>query len=221
MTKHEQSYADIFNAALAREVEDGKFHSFSVDGQDRDAGCDYVISDSDRFAIIEFKWTEKDLPSEARKGRRLELCVALQGNEEMRRFHDKCHFISWSNSGNGKSQTNIYRKEICTQEIFGTACGLNAIAASSTSRVGTAKFADDFFVKETRSLTLSEFEIYLAWVMKETSGSKESTIELLAYKQESGDVFTFKMKSLAEAQAWMKAYKVAPSSKHSRKLGPS
>lgn len=215
--KHEQSYADIFNLKLQKKLGPDKFHAFSVDGQDRDAACDYVITASDRFAIIEFKWQETDLPSEADKERRLGLCEELETNAEMTLLHDKCHFISWSDSDSGKSQTNIYRKEICTQGIFGTNCSLSSIEAATESRVGIGKFARKFFEKGTWSLTLPDFETYLAWVMTETSKSNSSTVELLAYRETSNDVFTFRLKSLSEVKAWVKTYKVGPKPKSKKK----
>ncbi|WDZ95771.1 hypothetical protein Herbaro_20195 [Herbaspirillum sp. WKF16] len=214
--KHEQSYADIFNRKLEEKAGPDKFHAFSVDGQDRDAGCDYVITDSDRFAIIEFKWQEKDLPSEAKKGRRRELCQELEKNEEMKNLHDRCHFISWSDSIQGKSQTNIYRKEICIGDIFGAGCGFGAAGASTESRVGLGEFAEEFFEKK-RSLKRRKFEKYLAWVMTETSESKSSTVELIAYREKSDDVFTFRMNSLSEVKAWMKTYKVEPRNKQKKR----
>src|SRR4051794_31743466 len=96
-----------------------RFHSFSFDGQDRDVGADYVLTDADRFAIVEFKYSESDLVSEKLKRRRLTLCQMLETRDDMRALHDFCHFISWSEARTKRIITNIYRHEICTQRIFG------------------------------------------------------------------------------------------------------
>ena len=56
--KHEQSYADAFREHMKQQAisRNCYFHAFSVDGQDRDLRGDYIISDSDRFALVEFKY---------------------------------------------------------------------------------------------------------------------------------------------------------------------
>ena len=205
--QHEQSSADIFRDFIKEQalVKGCRFHAFSLDGQDRDAGADYVLSDSDRFAIIEFKYAEQNLISEKYKTRRLTLCQELLNRQDMTDYHDKCHFITWSESDSGLIKTNIYRKEICNKSIFGESCGLVNPLPSQASQVSANAFADDFFGSQgLRSLSLHEFETYLAWVLTETSASTKSTVELLARNPNTNELSVKRLNSIAEAQEWVK-----------------
>lgn len=124
--KHEQELANIFRAHMAsKSIDKGyQFHTFSLGGQDRDAGADYLLTDSDRFTLIEFKYSDKDLISENKKTRRLTLCQMLPIRPDMESLHDKCHFITYSDSSDGSIKTNIYRKQICNTSVFGKESGL-------------------------------------------------------------------------------------------------
>lgn len=116
--KHEQSTADSFNSFMRLKAHhfNCSFHAFSVDGQDRDAGGDYVLTNSTQFAIIEFKHTYSDLLNEKKKKRRLMLCQQLKIREDMRLFHDRCHFISWTEDL--KVKMNIYRFMSTEMSLF-------------------------------------------------------------------------------------------------------
>lgn len=202
--QHEQSSADIFRDFIKEQalMKGCRFHAFSLDGQDRDAGADYVLSDSDRFAIIEFKYSEKNLISEKHKPRRLTLCQKLLNRQDMTDYHDQCHFITWSELGSGLIKTNIYRKEICNISIFGESCGLTK---TSPNQVSANTFADDFFGSQGLcSLSLHEFETYLGWVLTETSASTKSTVELLARNPNTNELSVKRLNSIAEAKTWVK-----------------
>ena len=210
--KHEQSLADLFrNFMQAKALEYGcRFHSFSLDGQDRDTGADYVLTDAYRFAIVEFKYSERDLVSEKSKPRRLTLCQKLLDRDDMLALHDACHFISWSEGPERRVVTNIYRHEICTQAVFGQSCGLLAQRPSTITRASARKFVEDFFsLKGSNSLSLAEFEDYMKWAMVETSGSTRTTLELVAHNPLSNDLALVQLNSIAEAQAWVQAH-IAP-----------
>ncbi len=211
--QHEQSLADNFNSFMKRKAAefDCRFHSFSLDGQDRDAGADYVLTDIDRFAIVEFKYSDRNFISEKHKPRRLNLCKGLAKNEKMRNLHDKCHFISWAEGKDLSVRANIYRKEICNTLIFGNDCGLTVTSPESDARIGSGKFADDFFRGESRaSLSRRKFEAYVAWVLKETSGSKRSTLELMAFNPKSMDLALVRLESIEAAQNWVRAHYSPP-----------
>ncbi|HDR9064461.1 TPA: hypothetical protein QDB03_006154 [Burkholderia vietnamiensis] len=216
--QHEQSFADIFNAFMrSKALEYGcRFHSFSLDGQDRDTGADYVLTDSDRFSIVEFKYSQGDLVSEKYKPRRLTLCQQLLHRDDMRALHDRCHFISWAEGDLREVKTNIYRNEICTQAVFGSACGLPALNPTAATRAAAGVFAQDFFGKNgAKSLSLMEFESYVAWVLTETSASTNSTIELVAHNPTSNDLALVRLNSLAEAQEWVRAHASPPPPRNS------
>lgn len=211
--KHEQSLADLFRDFMRnRAPEYGcRFHAFSLDGQDRDAGADYVLTDSDRFAIVEFKYSERDLVSEGAKLRRLTLCEQLEVRGDMRALHDRCHFVSWGDGPNQCVMTNIYRHEICTQAVFGHGCGLSSRTASVVSRTLASQFAQDFFAPTgTRSLSLAEFETYVQWVLTETSASTKSTLELVAHNPFSNDLALVRLNSLSEARDWVQSHVPPP-----------
>lgn len=206
--KHEQSFADAFNAFMRRKAAKRgcRFHSFSLDGQDRDAGADYVLTDSARFAIVEFKYSASDLVTEKYKPRRLTLCRELLKRPDMRRLHDRCHFVSWTGYSGGV-ETNIYRREICTKAVFGDSCGLSARTPTEITRVTASVFADDFFnVAGKRSLSREEFDTYVAWVLGETSASTKTTLELMAYSPTSEDLTLVRLNSIAEAEIWVRTH---------------
>ncbi|WP_422102499.1 hypothetical protein [Vreelandella sp.] len=211
--QHEQSLADNFNSFMGRKaVEFGcRFHSFSLDGQDCDAGADYVLTDVDRFAIVEFKYSDKNLISEKHKPRRLKLCKGLAKNEKMRNLHDKCHFISWAEGKELSVKVNIYRKEVCNNMIFGNDCSLIVNSPEFDARIGTGKFADDFFRDGSRaSLTRKQFEAYVAWVLMEMSGSQRSTLELIAFNPKSMDLALVRLESIEAAQNWVREHYSPP-----------
>ena len=91
--RHEQAVADSFNKYTQQSaISLGcKFHSFALDGQDRNAGAEYLLTDSDQFCLIAFKYSDTDLVSENKKPKRLKLCKALENEPSYRRLHDRCH----------------------------------------------------------------------------------------------------------------------------------
>lgn len=204
--QHEQSLADIFNDYMKRQAfKNGcAFHSFSLDGQDRDIGADYLLTDSDQFSIIEFKYTDENLASENKKERRLVLCKKLIDDEVMKGYHDKCHFISWSDKISLEIKTNVYRHEICNKSVFGKECGLPSKNPNVDSRRTLKSFSKNFFDRfDILSLSREQFEEYVTWVLQETSGSTRTTLQLIAYNPDSGSLALVKMNSLKEAQKWV------------------
>lgn len=188
-----------------------RFHSFSLDGQDRDMGADYVLTNSDRFAIVEFKYSKSDLVSEKHKPRRLTLCQKLLQDQDMCALHDRCHFISWTEGASKAVKTNIYRNEICTLATFGANCGLSVEVPTETTHASAAEFAEGFFGKNGfKSLALPEFNTYVAWVLTETSDSQTSTLELIAHNPTSKDLALVRLKSIEEAQQWVKTHVSTP-----------
>lgn len=190
-----------------------RFHSFSVDGQDRDAGADYLLTDSDRFSLVEFKFSSGSLVSEKYKPKRLTLCRKLAQRPDMRSLHDLCHFISWTEGSSMSVKTNIYRHEICNRRVFGDSCGLSDTSPILNTRVSAGVFANEFFASSSsRSLSLAEFEAYLDWVLTETSASTNSTLELIAHNPVSNDLALVRLNSIAEAQLWVRNHVPPPPS---------
>jgi hypothetical protein len=207
--KHEQSVADEFNKFLRKRAEllGQHVHSFSLDGQDRDAGADYLLTDASRFALVEFKSSATDLMSEKLKDRRLRLCQELEHRHDMRSLHDLCHFIAWSSGEPLSVQLNIYRHEICNRLVFGSTCGLSENSPNALGRASAGSFATEFLMDtHSRSLSLQEFETYLAWLLTETSGSARSTLELLISSPDLNDLTMFRFSSVAAAQTWLQTH---------------
>lgn len=209
---HEQSLANDFRDFMkARVPPRYRFHSFSLDGQDRDAGADYLLTDASRFALIEFKWCEQNLASEKAKKRRLKLCRQLAVRRDMRALHDLCHFIAWSDLAAGNVlKMNVYRHEICCKAVFGTASGLLQEVPMTEARWLSGAFARDFFREDGgKSLSLTEFEAYLQWVLTETSDSTKTTLELISYDPTDENMASVRLNSIAEARDWVRDH-IAP-----------
>lgn len=207
---HEQAYADAFNKYMEQKARSCgySYQFFSVDGQDRDVGGDYVISDSNRFTLVEFKYLERDCLHESRKKRRLELCKGLVEREDMRNLHDKCHFISWIDSQSDASFMHIYRKVVCNQGVFGATCGLEMESAELETCVPVSEFSDQFFQPiSMRSLSLMEFDRYVAWVMTKTSGSIRTTLELMTFDIYSRELTMVRLPSIERAHQWMQNHR--------------
>lgn len=200
--RHEQSLADLFNKYLAYQAQQRGvgFHSFSLDGQDRDTGADYVLTGEHQFSLVEFKYAATDLKTEAKKPRRFELCKALAGQARMRALHDRCHFVAW-----GQEETvyvNNYRAEICNQGVFGTECGISNALPNREFQVRALEFAEDFLTGGSRSLDLSEFEDYLSWLLS-TSESPHASVELLTYDPYGMELRTVGFPSVGHAHQWL------------------
>lgn len=205
MRKLEQAVADIFNNAMRERCQSSgtTFHSFSLGGQDRDVGADYLISNAEAFALIEFKNSESELGSEGLKPRRRKLCMDLQANAEMRAIHDKCHFLAWRDSASGELHCAPYRTEICNVRVFPACKALSLRSPEIGNRMLAASYCADFISPPPeRCSPKADFERYLAWLMRETSGSKSDTVELMA--RGSGAFTSLRFTSLDTAYRWMR-----------------
>jgi len=226
MRSHEQGVADKFNAFLRRagERQSVAVHDFSLDGQDRDAGADYLLSDASRFALMEFKFREVNIRDEADKPRRKTLCQSLPRRPDMEHRHDRCHFIAWSDRLTQRINTNIYRKEACNCSVFGYSANLRDLEAEVASRVTAEQFAHEFLNPGLglRSLDLPEFEAYLAWLMRDVSGATPSTLELLASDPSRPYELTLvTLQSVSEAYRWMQKHRMRDEPEDEPDDGPS
>jgi hypothetical protein len=63
---------------------------------------------------------------------------------------------------------------------------------------------EEFFDYEHgRSLSLEEFNEYLEWLMTETSGSTQSTVELIARDPNEDDLVLVRLPSITAAHDWL------------------
>lgn len=220
MPKHEQAVIDSFNKFFERQAaqNDLTVRTFSLDGQDALAGGDYILTDQSRFALIEFKYTQAEIIAESKKDKRLKLCEKLELHLDMKVLHDKCHFIAWAEAPDMKAKCNIYRLEVCNQKIFGAACGLSSLSPSTGNRIFAKQFTTEFFSGiPPRSLSLSEFESYVVWLLQVVSGSSKSSFELLTYDETSDECAMIKLSSIRAAYDWMQ--KQQPQNVHGSRYG--
>lgn len=206
MTRIEQSVADIFNDYMRKQSEKSgsEYHYFSLGGQDRDAGADYLVSNSYGFSIIEFKHSELELKEEGSKKRRKNLCILLQleKNKNMREIHDKCHFAAWMDSETGEIKCVPYRSEICNRFIFPKCNEIHQPAPMVEDRITAVDYCEQFIIPPPeRYVTKQDFERYLAWLMKVTSGSKSETVQLMAKSLEG--CAAIRLNSVDAAYQWM------------------
>jgi hypothetical protein len=204
MKSLEQAVADIFNDHMRYHCNGvgTKFQRFSLGGQDRDTGADYLISNSSDFALIEFKHSEAELVSERNKSRREQLCLLLSQNKKMRDIHDKCHFIAWRDSVSGVLRCAPYRTEICNQLVFPNCASLRRQRPLKSRRIAAETYCDQFVSPPPeRHAAKGEFEAYLAWLMQDASGSDRETVELMA--KGSVGCTAIRFDSVDAAYRWM------------------
>ena len=202
---HEQAVADIFNRLLYRyaKTEGVVFREFALDGQDRDAGADYLITNRTQFSLVEFKHTQRQIVDERKKPRRVKLCHLMERLELMVLLHDQCHFISYMDSHTKEININIYRKEVCNRKIMNGLCELSEEYPDNTNCLVVNTFCQNFWNPSVEvGLDIDEFEVYLDWLMTEASDSSESTLELLTYSEASGTGGLIEFSSVREVYNW-------------------
>ena len=226
MTKKiEQSNADNFNTFLRERARERgiNFVNFSLNGQDRDAAADYLFAVESRYALVEFKSHETDLGSEGDKPKRIRLCELLEDAQHARwkKYHDSCHFIAWLNGVTTDLDFNIYRMEVCNQRICKLNQKITALGPERSNRVSGTKFHDEFFGGR-RSLSLPDFELYLAWLMTKSSDSEDSTLQLTTVNLQRKVFGSETFNSVREANDWIVAQKngAPPAPKSTRRLKP-
>jgi len=204
MANIEQSVADIFNSFLSERSQEAgaNYHYFSLGGQDRDAGADYLVSNSSGFSLIEFKHSETQLKDEGVKERREKLCILLNSNRAMREIHDKCHFIAWMDSKTGVLHCAPYRAEICNRVVFPKCITIPQQAPLNGFRITAEAYCDQFISPPPDRYTgKKEFELYLAWLMRTASDSTKDTVELMTRSQTGCAVI--RLESVDAAYQWM------------------
>lgn len=201
----EQSNADHFNKYLKVRADKAGlyFVDFSLNGQDRDAGADYLFTAESNFCLVEYKDDEDCIAAEGRKWRRRNLCEILEVEENAgwKAHHDVCHYIAWRDKDTDL-RFNIYRKEVCNSKIFPGNEKITCQLPDLSLRVAGTLFADEF-VAGGRCLGLNDFEEYLKWLMKKSSGSEAETLQLAVSNPNQQVFSTKRFKSLAEANNWI------------------
>jgi hypothetical protein len=201
----EQSNADHFNDYLkVRAREAGlDFVDFSLNGQDRDAGADYLFAADSNFSLVEYKDAEDCIAAEGEKWRRRTLCEILEDEENAawKEQHDACHYIAWLDIDTDL-RFNVYRKEVCNSKIFPESKKISCKLPDLGPRITGTAFADDF-VSGKRCLCLVNFEKYLEWLMTKGSGSETGTLQLAVSNPNKRVFSTKRFKSVSEANNWI------------------
>lgn len=215
MSNQEQSVIDVFNKFMAKQAQNrGQLFGYvPLNGQDRHVLADYLLTNESMFTLVEFKYSQAELQSEARKARSLSLCRFLEGDAGMRALHDRCHYAAWMQTPELRAQLNIYRHQICNCEVFGPTCGLKSTSPLFTNLVDAGEFARSFFEEpSTRTLTIDEFDVYVKWLMEKVGGNATSTLELLVQNEDSANCDFIRFASVRALHNWFQDRK--PGQKH-------
>lgn len=172
--KHEQSIIDGFFDQFKNFAEQNgrKLFRCSLDGQDTLTGADYLFTQTTWFALVEFKYEESDIAAEKTKPLRLELCQALDNVANRLRQHNSCHFIAWSSNSPRTVLLNIYRNEVCHQQLWGADSQLQLPQPDTAKRILADDFMVDFFQqKNNAGASFDEFNYYLKWLLQISGGN--------------------------------------------------
>ncbi|MES2280104.1 MAG: hypothetical protein V4542_01690 [Pseudomonadota bacterium] len=208
MRKAEQAVARAFTEHLRIKATSlgSLFQACPLDGGDRNVLADYLISDHDNFSLIEFKSTQSEIKTEAKKQRVHSLCAALESNPSMRDLHDLCHFIAWKDRSSKQVTVNVYRHEVCNQATLGNTCVVALTAGGAREFTGT--FGQGFCrPPPRRSITFAEFKVYLDWLLLVTT---QGTVTNLAFATHSITTDTVTLAEFASLDAgynWLQTHR--------------
>lgn len=203
MKKHEQFIADKFFEYFTA-VRAGAMlppSKMALDGQDAILGADYLINNDTKFALIEFKFGEKDIKTEMKKPLRGELCKALSKDEITRYLHGRCHYISFFASEN--ILLSVYSDEVCCSSVFSSdQCHVELSGTFEGDRINHAQFTNHF-AKANSEIGLSpiEFQIYVDKLC-EIAGESSSSIELVAMNPDVETIELLTFNSIRDLHEW-------------------
>jgi len=209
--QHEDSVTQLFGEALydVAQQRGYAFQRFPLDGQDRSALADQLLTNYHFFSLVEFKSGDRQLSTEAKKRARvIELCKGLASSPPMRALHDRCQFIAWRDSSSAKLRTDIYRHRICNQQVLGSDCGLRQLNIDGANEVSVDAFAQAFFATPppapTRAVSKADFKTYVDWLLTTVSRGAATSLELLARGRDSqGETIGVTLNSLQDLYDWL------------------
>ena len=208
--KHEQSVIDLFLRYLnkASEQQGKKILSFSLDGQDHLVGADYLLTETTKFTVIEFKYDESDISSERNKPIRLVMCSRLEKENDRLIEHMHCHFIAWS-SGFLWGRTvyfNNYSNEVCNRKVLGPLCGLISGSPIVEERTNADEFIEEFLSGDI-GLRFECFHSYITWLINnpddDDGDGPHEFIELLLLDEDRDNFSMVTFHSLLELKEWL------------------
>ncbi|SDP93017.1 hypothetical protein SAMN05216303_11150 [Rhodoferax sp. OV413] len=161
----------------------GQFNAYPLGPQDRKVLADDIFAAADYFAIVESKWSEDQLSTEAKdKAERVKrLCEGLVTNSAMAELHAKCHKIAWRDSATGLSMLQPYRDVVCVDSWPSTCVALN-----KSSPFDAEVFADAFFGNPPgHCVRAADFIRYVKWLLKTVTGADDKSVVVLARETNS------------------------------------
>lgn len=180
MGQNEAASIEALKEILRDKAKDanGQFSAYPLGPQDRNLLGDDIFATADFFAIVESKWSEKQLRTEAGdKFSRVEkLCRELSSNSEMARLHSMCHKIAWRDSLTGLSMLQPYRDAVCSERFPSTCVGLKVALP-----IDADFFADGFFgAPPAHCVPAADFIRYVRWLLKTVTGDGNKSVVVLA-----------------------------------------
>lgn len=180
MSQNESAGIEILKGILRHKASEtgGHFEAYPLGGQDRHVLADDIFAAADYFTIVESKWSEDQLPSEAtsKTDRVRRLCEGLARNSEMAVLHAKCHRIAWRDSTTEMSMLQPYRDAICADSFPGT-----CVALATASPLDADVFASEFFgIPPRHCVPMAEFVKYVKWLRETVTGTRDKSVVVLA-----------------------------------------
>lgn len=215
---HEASFIQNFGDHL-RDTANRRgrhFERFDLDGQDRNLLADIIFTDYDYFALVEGKNSFNELKSERKKRERVErLCEGLARSQRMQELHDACHFITWRDSESQRLELDVYRKQICSTAILGTACPLPSSPPEDFEPFGMRTFTDGFFQvppPPKYAIDRSDFQEYVRWLVETVTAGDTSEVELVGrkYDDDHDEFMSIALPTLADVYALLDEYRNGP-----------
>ncbi|EHV9709086.1 hypothetical protein NI385_17915 [Vibrio parahaemolyticus] len=204
--KHEQSIADSFSNHFTRyaATQGRQVNRCSLDGQDAILGADYIFTDTSNFALIEFKYEERDIRAEGRKPLRSQLCVRLDQEQNRQLQSLKCHYIAWSRKRSNRTvELNQYYPEVCNNAIFTDTSYPQLVQDEPQiqSRI-SADAAFTSFLNGDIGSNYYTFKQYTNWLMT-LGGHEGSTIEVMLDNPDSDQLDIIDFPSIELMKNWL------------------
>ncbi|HDR9248825.1 TPA: hypothetical protein QDB50_000508 [Burkholderia vietnamiensis] len=203
MGHNEAGVISVFKQTLREfaEMSNRHFDDYAAGGQDT-----YILGDDfwvtyDHFAIVESKWSKKQISREvADKFDRVKaLCEALGNEPDMADLHAKCHRIAWRDRDTKRLMSRVYRDEVCVEEFPGT-CTDNV---KRTSPMTIDDFGKEFFGDPPlHCLPINDFIKYIKWLTKTVTGKEREILVLARSRDKDGFTISEQVK-LSDLRQWL------------------
>lgn len=207
MSQNEPQLIKLFNEYLYEQAKSlgCVLDDFALGGADVHVGGDWLYRADHLFTLVEYKAVADGYTREKKKSRRERLCQLLPVTPNIALLHEKCHFIAWGDD-NGLF-ANVYSRQVCNAEVFPALTGRQG--PDTASIVDGWTFARKLLSPDAPAgIVLAEFDEYLAWLMKETSGEetgRDLSVQLVVRDRSSPGFRTKSFASVAELDHWLRA----------------